>query len=814
MKLRTIIVFLLSFLLGSCWFTQSFLTHELKLQRTNRYENPAINTIVADLKGDGRELQISAFYENNLGRIEINNQEGKTISQINTANYRPGALKVLENPKDKSTWLFYSMNNGSTLSLRAAKYTWQVPLLRENKGFVPYYREDELMDLDSYTWTAFFVPQIIDDIDGDDRLEIVCTAYDGYSSNPRGLIAYDWESGAQKWFYRSPAVFSGFFYDDFDLDGSKEFLLSNISFNNNTMSIDGLNDFSGNLVILNTKGELTHLHRIFDGLGALTVNVADVDQDGKLDIFAVASTRGNNTDADCIIRFSYDDGRLIRKKELSLPKSLMMFDHNDFLQRMDSSSEYRLILSDALRGIICFDEDLNECHSRTVRNVKRICTITDIDHNGKKEIIALNNEDELQVFNHDLLEIARTPLSLEDQNLMGIRVINRAEGMQTSIAVIMDKSIHFYYLQHISFFLLVYRLLKAHALWLMLILLAIVIYMGIYISKRKQDAISTYNLLDEGVFLVNKKGCILFANKVAISMAPQNESRSYCKHLRTISPDLDEALAKMRRSMSSQEHLEIILNGKPLKVSLQRSHSYSGRYFIFMYRKLADIESDTLQWAETARRLSHHVRRHITNVILALDPLEKDCSQEDAEYLDIIKSEIEKVRVFTHAFQRFTEMHNYDLKVQDLIPSVEHALSNTKIRDNIKIIRNYNLKSIHAKIEPIRFEEAIVNIINNATEAMPEGGTLHISIREFPLHQSPGGNLSVLVEIEDSGKGIPQKYMEDIWKPFFTTNQSGTGIGIPETRKIVDSMGGLIDIQSEEGLGTTVSIWLKGSQDE
>jgi hypothetical protein len=56
--------------------------------------------------------------------------------------------------------------------------------------------------------------------------------------------------------------------------------------------------------------------------------------------------------------------------------------------------------------------------------------------------------------------------------------------------------------------------------------------------------------------------------------------------------------------------------------------------------------------------------------------------------------------------------------------------------------------------------------------------------------------------------------MEDIWKPFFTTNQSGTGIGIPETRKIIDSMGGMMDIQSEEGLGTTVSIWLKGAQDE
>ena len=132
----------------------------------------------------------------------------------------------------------------------------------------------------------------------------------------------------------------------------------------------------------------------------------------------------------------------------------------------------------------------------------------------------------------------------------------------------------------------------------------------------------------------------------------------------------------------------------------------------------------------------------------------------------------------------------------------------------INVIRNYDLTSIHARFEPIRFEEALVNIINNATEAMPEGGTLHISIREFPRHQSPGGKLSVLLVFEDTGKGIPKKYMEDIWKPFFTTNQSGTGIGIPETRKIIDSMGGMMDIQSEEGLGTTVSIWLKGAQDE
>ncbi|MCB5257442.1 MAG: ATP-binding protein [Candidatus Cloacimonadaceae bacterium] len=814
MRRSFILVLFISLLLGSCRPTQSFRTHDLKLLRTNPWNTPVNYITMVDLKGDGRELQISAIFENNLGRVEVINQQGKVISQINSSNFRPYALKTLTDPESKDTWLFYSLNNGNILWLQAAKYTWQVPLLRETKDFAPFFRDDELMSETSYSWNAFFVPRLIEDIDGDGRLELVCTAYDGYSSNPRGLIVYDWESGRQKWFYYSPTIFTGLFFEDFDLDGKKEFLVSNSAFNNNTISIDGLDDFSGHLVILSPQGEMLHSHKVFDGLGSLIVNIADVDQDGKQDIYAVASTRGNNTNEDYILRISYEGGRLIRKQELAVPKSLKMADNDEFLQRMDSSSEYSLVLCDLVRGIVYYDEDLNEQQVCSCLNVKRIYEITDIDANGKKEIIALNNANELQVFTHDLKELARVRLPFHDQNLVGIKVINKAEGMDAAIAVMMDTSLSFYEMQHISGFLWFYRLVKAFALWLLLILLAILIYKQIYISKRKQDAITSYNLLDEGVLLVSKKGRILFANKVAITMANLHDPGNALKHLGEVLPELDETILRMRRSMSVSEHLEIIADGKPMKVSVQRSHSFPGRYFIFMYRKLADAESDTLEWAEIARRLSHHVRRHITNVILALDPLEKDCTEEAAEYLGIIKSEIEKVRVFTHAFQRFTEMHNYDLKVQDLIPSMEHALSNIKIPGNINVIRNYDLKSIHARIEPIRFEEALVNIINNATEAMPEGGTLHISIREFPRHQSPGGKLSVLLEFEDTGKGIPKKYMEDIWKPFFTTNQSGTGIGIPETRKIIDSMGGMMDIQSEEGLGTTVSIWLKGAQDE
>jgi hypothetical protein len=70
---------------------------------------------------------------------------------------------------------------------------------------------------------------------------------------------------------------------------------------------------------------------------------------------------------------------------------------------------------------------------------------------------------------------------------------------------------------------------------------------------------------------------------------------------------------------------------------------------IFIYPPKEATGSETLEWAEIARRLSHHVRRHITNVILALDPLNQKADNNAKEYLEIIKSEIEKVRVFTHA---------------------------------------------------------------------------------------------------------------------------------------------------------------------
>jgi signal transduction histidine kinase len=97
-------------------------------------------------------------------------------------------------------------------------------------------------------------------------------------------------------------------------------------------------------------------------------------------------------------------------------------------------------------------------------------------------------------------------------------------------------------------------------------------------------------------------------------------------------------------------------------------------------------------------------------------------------------------------------------------------------------------------------EQLFLNLVNNALDAMPEGG--HILLRVEP---DPGG-LRWLVSLSDTGVGIPADLLPKVFKPMFTTKPEGkgTGLGLAICREIVRSHGGEIQIESEEGKGTTL----------
>ena len=99
-------------------------------------------------------------------------------------------------------------------------------------------------------------------------------------------------------------------------------------------------------------------------------------------------------------------------------------------------------------------------------------------------------------------------------------------------------------------------------------------------------------------------------------------------------------------------------------------------------------------------------------------------------------------------------------------------------------------------------QQVFLNLINNALDAIGEGGEVHLSAQ-----RSDGG---VVVRVADSGPGIPEKDLGKIFEPFFSTkshNERNTGLGLAICREIIQNLKGRIDVHSESGKGTVFSIW-------
>jgi signal transduction histidine kinase len=117
--------------------------------------------------------------------------------------------------------------------------------------------------------------------------------------------------------------------------------------------------------------------------------------------------------------------------------------------------------------------------------------------------------------------------------------------------------------------------------------------------------------------------------------------------------------------------------------------------------------------------------------------------------------------------------------------------------------RPTRLNALHADRDQLK--QVVLNILQNAIEAMSPNGTLHLSIVEELYEHQQGLRLKV----EDSGKGIDPNVLSKIFEPFFTTGKHrGTGLGLAICRNIIEAHGGEIHAESQQRMGTTISVWL------
>lgn len=172
------------------------------------------------------------------------------------------------------------------------------------------------------------------------------------------------------------------------------------------------------------------------------------------------------------------------------------------------------------------------------------------------------------------------------------------------------------------------------------------------------------------------------------------------------------------------------------------------------------------------------------------------------KYTDIIPRQLDRLNSILEELLRFgkpTKFATTDVDLKRVLDDVIEFQENQCSKNNIVIIREYGETPL-IKADAQQLHQAFLNLILNAIEAMPNGGELKI--------QSAKLKDKVCIEFSDSGKGIPQKDLKNIFDPFFSTKENGTGMGLAVVYRIIKGHGGDIEAMSVEGKGTTFKIFL------
>lgn len=207
---------------------------------------------------------------------------------------------------------------------------------------------------------------------------------------------------------------------------------------------------------------------------------------------------------------------------------------------------------------------------------------------------------------------------------------------------------------------------------------------------------------------------------------------------------------------------------------------------------------------EVAARVAHEIRNPLVSVGGFAKRLEKKLDGNLKEYAGIIAREVDRLESILReilGFVKEARLMKEKVNVGELVDDMI-LLMQTQIRERgIKVLKEKG-ETPQIYVDANRIREALLNIFNNAVQALAIHGT--ITVKTY----TAGSN--AVIEISDTGPGIEEKYLPFIFDPFYTTKLSGTGLGLAITKRIIEEHKGKIEVDSTPGKGTTFRVFLPG----
>ena len=347
--------------------------------------------------------------------------------------------------------------------------------------------------------------------------------------------------------------------------------------------------------------------------------------------------------------------------------------------------------------------------------------------------------------------------------------------------------------------------------------------------------------MPEAVFIFDRQGNVIEANHAACGLAGERQlrgksARELGRRLRVLRDDTPEDFPchTLNRALRSEvvsneqrifdrdhdSRVESLVSASPIR---NRDGAITGGVVVVrdvselhrLQRRLADTDRH-LAIGQMAAGIAHDVNNVLTTISQAtsLLGLENGPTERRDLYLKMVQNAVhrgteilQRVRDYIRGGKGESEPLDLDLVLREALELTRPMLEATHGDNGSHKI------TVHRDLRPARvlgnradLRRAFANLIMNAIQAMPRGGTLTLSCRQL--------SWCARVSIQDTGMGILPENRQKVFMPYYTTKSRGTGLGLSGAQRIVQSLGGNISLHSEAGQGTefTVELPIEGEQ--
>ena len=203
--------------------------------------------------------------------------------------------------------------------------------------------------------------------------------------------------------------------------------------------------------------------------------------------------------------------------------------------------------------------------------------------------------------------------------------------------------------------------------------------------------------------------------------------------------------------------------------------------------------------------LAHEIRNPLHTMQLLASAMQKDCPPRHTLQADlaVMQDEIGRLTLLVDQFLDFARPKRPQVsrqKLQEIMEETVLLVAAEAKRRGIAIRKAWPRDLPLIWVDGAQLKQVFLNILLNALQAMPPGGTVHVRMY--------GDGTTITTDIQDQGDGIPMEFQAQLFTPFFTTKPKGAGLGLSISQRIVQGHGGSIRVLSERGEGTTVRIAL------